>query len=388
VLYSYLCSASLYYLLCGFNLFSPLTQPNNWLNGAVFLFLYVFYKIGDPFPVVSSNEHGLLSIEHGVSRIGIIGVFSMAVLSGFGAVNCPYTWLAFFLRRVNENEIPKLERKLMELMEHITNRKKRLLLARLNLRRRIKPQQEPRSWWEKFKRNYYVSKILGVCQFKAQDEEAALRILIRELRQEITAHEEMRLTVFLEILELNMWEERIRESQTLKGRAYNACGYFFAAYCGYKVFMAAFNITFNRVRKTDPISAVIQFLLSSFLHMEIDVRFWSQYASFFLVGVLVFTQMRGFMLQLMKIFHAWSSVVTASTVILFSAEIMGMYFVSSVLLMRMNLPLEYRRIITRVLGDIEFHFYHSWFDVIFILSCVSSMIALFLVRTSDRRIAE
>src|SRR4051794_27958031 len=33
------------------------------------VFLYMFYKIGDPFPIVSEKKHGLLSIEHGVSRI-------------------------------------------------------------------------------------------------------------------------------------------------------------------------------------------------------------------------------------------------------------------------------------------------------------------------------
>lgn len=48
--------------------------------------------IGSPFPILSERSyHGLLSIEHGISRIGVIGVTSMAIMSGFGAVNCPYT---------------------------------------------------------------------------------------------------------------------------------------------------------------------------------------------------------------------------------------------------------------------------------------------------------
>ena len=48
--------------------------------------------------------------------------------------------------------------------------------------------------------------------------------------------------------------------------------------------------------------------------------------------------------------------------------------------MRMNLPLEFRRIVSEVLGDIEFHFYHHWFDVIFLVSAMISIVAFYLSR--------
>lgn len=46
--------------------------------------------------------------------------------------------------------------------------------------------------------------------------------------------------------------------------------------------------------------------------------------------------------------------------------------------MRMNMPAEYRIIITQVLGELQFNFYHRWFDVIFLVSALSSIVFLYL----------
>jgi hypothetical protein len=62
-----------------------------------------------------------------------------------------------------------------------------------------------------------------------------------------------------------------------------------------------------------------------------------------------------------------------------------MYFVSSVLLMRMSVPLQYRTIITRVLGEIKFHFYHAYFDIVFLISALVTMMCFFLSRQSTAR---
>lgn len=50
------------------------------------------------FNPFSNSSKGIFSIETGISRVGVVGVTVMAFLSGFGAVNCPYTYLNYFLR--------------------------------------------------------------------------------------------------------------------------------------------------------------------------------------------------------------------------------------------------------------------------------------------------
>ena len=41
---------------------------------------------------------GIFSIEQPISRVGVVGVTIIGILSGFGAVNAPYTYMNYFLR--------------------------------------------------------------------------------------------------------------------------------------------------------------------------------------------------------------------------------------------------------------------------------------------------
>lgn len=101
-----------------------------WFSTLIWLlFLYIFWKLGNPFPIRNS-KHGNLSIEQGISRVGVIGVTLMAILSGFGAVNCPYTYMAYFMRHVTDTDIQMIERKLMQTMDIIVSKKKRIALAK------------------------------------------------------------------------------------------------------------------------------------------------------------------------------------------------------------------------------------------------------------------
>eukprot|EP00471_Norrisiella_sphaerica_P001774 CAMPEP_0184491400 /NCGR_PEP_ID=MMETSP0113_2-20130426/20341_1 /TAXON_ID=91329 /ORGANISM="Norrisiella sphaerica, Strain BC52" /LENGTH=382 /DNA_ID=CAMNT_0026875759 /DNA_START=465 /DNA_END=1610 /DNA_ORIENTATION=+ len=324
------------------------------LSGILFtVFLMIFYKIGDPFPIVTGKPHTWLAIEHGLSRVGVIGVSTFGVLSGVGSVYGPYIHVAYFLRRIDEEEIVTLQKRLLQTMERILLRKKRLVLAKDELRKQrgYRYKESPG----------FLSRLFGVVGLgSAPTETQVLLNDIRRLSSEIAMLDNVREELFHEINDLYLGQEKIKKSRTCFGRIRNLAGYILSCYCIFKIFIAAINIIFQRVRKTDPISRVIGILLKFVVNVHIDVEFWSMHASFILVGVIVATQMRGFLINLVRLFHSWSSVHTSNFIIALSSEIMGMYFVSSVLLIRMNLPIKYRRIITDVLGDLEFHFYYHW----------------------------
>ncbi|KAI4472129.1 g-protein coupled receptor 89-related [Holotrichia oblita] len=309
-------------------------------------FLIIFWKIGDSFPI-SNSKQGFLSIEQLVSRIGVIGVTVMAVLSGFGAVNYPYTSMTYFMRDVSQSDIANLEKRLMQTMEMIVLKKKRIAIS--------KKQTLENKAEESMRQKYDIS----------------------QLKLEISGLEELSRQLFLETHENRNMLERIQWSKTWTGIYFNILGYFFSLYCMWKLIICTINIVFDRVGKKDPVTRGIEIAVN-WMGLSFDVTFWSQHVSFILVGCIVVTSIRGLLLTLTKFFYKISSNKSSNIVVLMLAQVMGMYFLSSILLLRMNMPPEYRIIITQVLGDLQFNFYHRWFDVIFLVSALTSIITLYL----------
>ncbi|VDM95683.1 unnamed protein product [Thelazia callipaeda] len=302
------------------------------------IFIYFFWKIGDPFPI-SSSKHGIFSIEQAVSRVGVIGVTVMAVLSGFGAVNAPYSYMTIFMRPVGKAQISQMERKLTHTMEMIVAKKRRLCM---------------------------LEKEIALTAFTHGT------LIFSLLNSEILPLEEFSRYLFLEIVELRNMRERIEYSKTWQGQYFNVVGHFFSLYCLWKILICTVNIVFDRVGKVDPVTRGIEIAVN-YMGFELDIRFWSQHISFLLVGVIVITSIRGLLITLTKFFYMISSSKSSNLIVLILAHIMGMYFVSSVLLMRMNMPHQYRSSITVVLGDLQFNFYHRWFDVMFLISALVSI---------------
>ena len=92
---------------------------------------------------------------------------------------------------------------------------------------------------------------------------------------------------------------------------------------------------------SQPLLPLPQILVKK-LNVEVDVKFWSQQLSFILVGLIIVASIRGLLLQITKLFYAVASANSSNVIVLFLAQVMGTYFCAMVILMRMNMPLEYR----------------------------------------------
>lgn len=243
--------------------------------------------------------------------MGIAGVTLIACFSGFGLIAFPATHIRWFMHWVSPSELNTLERNLTRTLKDIVERKKRLVL---------KTEEEPQTGF--FQR--MVSRISN------KDD-------LWNLQNEIKGLEIFAETQYAEYCELKREEERLMLSYDTKGEIYNIVGYLFSVYGLYKIITSLINIVFGRSDRGDPITFILDFV-----HFNIDVSFWTQMISLFLIGIMISLTIRGLIKKIFKLFSELSAFVSPVNITLFLSQLMGMYFVSSILLLRSTLPVPYR----------------------------------------------
>jgi len=331
------------------------------------IFLLGMWKVGEKMPVNCENEnetyHRLL--DSAIASIAVIGVATIAILSGFGAVYMPYESFTLLWKPTDLSTIAVREKSYVSLLIMIAEKKRKILSTRHSFK-------SHEHYLNVSEGKSMISKVLSVATgMELLKKNKGSHSFKTPEQIEVEALEELSHEIFLEINEMRKTLESSMKSQTLVGRVKIKFGYFMTSFCVFKMVRSAYNVAKKKTPQRDGITTLIEILLQKF-QLDFDVAFWTQCISFFLLGILMFMQTRGFLLNMMKISRASLRTIQPHILAIVLSQLTGMYFLSSVVLMRMNMPAKYRMVISEVFGEIEFSFYHVWFDTIFFLSSLAT----------------
>eukprot|EP00055_Hartaetosiga_balthica_P008655 m.32861 g.32861 ORF g.32861 m.32861 type:complete len:439 (-) comp6417_c0_seq2:67-1383(-) len=296
----------------------------------------------------------LFSINGAISRIGVGGVTLIAVLSGLGAVYTPYKFVSYFRQEISPFQVEQLRSQLDQQKAMLDRKENQRIQRNKGFDSSAKARRRGGFLWGGSDTN-------GV---EVLDENiSAMQVVVRQMESNLDELEDL--------------QKRHKESSTLLGKMKHVVGIGLAAFCVFRIVTAGIRVVLGRVRNMDPVTRFMQVIVNH-ANIDINVEFWSQQFSFMLVGMIVFMSTRNMLLKFADVFSAFASVTLRSSLAFILIHVMGMYFVSMVILMRLNLPEKYRGIITEVLDDVDFSFYFRWFDKIFLASAFVCAFVLYV----------
>ncbi|EKG20141.1 GPCR 89-related protein [Macrophomina phaseolina MS6] len=177
-------------------------------------------------------------------------------------------------------------------------------------------------------------------------------------------------------------------SKTVLGRLLNVFSYGFSMYCLYRIGATTLT-TFRRLHapdtsfsNSDPINNVLA-LLAKHWDPALDRAAWSRQISFLLAGVMLLASFNSVLQTFLLFTRLAPSLLqhAQSNIALIVSQISATYVISSALLLRSNLPPEYRGVISEALGaPLEPGFVERWFEGWFLAACVVSGLGIWLGR--------
>ena len=235
---------------------------------------------------------------------------------------------------------------------------------------------------------------------------------LQNAKFEVVALDRVVRSLFLELKERRALKKRAVESRTTFGRAKNTSGLMMSVCCAVKLLSVFGQIVLGKAKNVDVVTKTLQLLLLSH-SVNVTAEQLSQYLSLAFIAFLVGSSTRNFLYFLSRAFDALGTIAssvsggsnvseTTTSLVLFCTEIVGLYFLSSVLLVREQLPSQYRDGKTFSLFGGDMHdlsdtffgmegdgedasaqskpektFYQSWYDLIFFVSSFASLLVLF-----------
>ncbi|KAI5481899.1 G protein-coupled receptor 89A [Pseudohyphozyma bogoriensis] len=352
------------------------------------VYVFLFYRVGSwiASKVVVEGSHSLGFINALLARVCAPGVILIASLSGGGAVST--AWQAFEWRSISsaepvtDGQIIAAERSLYRARMDIQQRTRSLALATASANREAEET---------------ASRSL-LARWTSSTPAAAH---LASLQVELSALENMEALMVKDVAILRR-RKAIRElGRSFRGRMWLAAGWALSVYCVWRVFIACVNLIFGYSQRhhhnsipqphdpddpnppptpagTDLITSLLA-KVALVLNIEIDIAAWSRLLGLLLIGGIILANMRNVLGSVSRIFKATSTGVSASFMLLFLAELMSLYLLTSLISLPSS-PSESSEALLDTLPD--FNVFSRLFDSVFLVTATG----VFVIRWIERKV--
>lgn len=315
-----------------------------------------------PLGAESVDQYGMLNA---VGRVGALGLVLVSVLSGYGTVSVPFSYLSLFIRPVETGEISAME---SQLQQTLVSRKQKIAKVdslQMELKAKKESDEAKAGFFSKF-----INAIGSVGVRKMMQDIASLEV-------EIASLSSLEAALIADVNDLKKQRQKAILSRTFKGHLQNLLGYLLSLYCIYRMVASFMALLVGEDTSSDPVSKTLALALRVFTggSITVDVHTTSQYLTLAFVGFISVTSLRGFMMHMQRFFSIFrGSRISSIGFVLMLTELLGFYTISSLLLLRRQLPEQYRATVTDAIGgDLEFDTYHKGFHAIFLVTAFVSL---------------
>ncbi|KAG2005481.1 ICS [Coprinopsis cinerea AmutBmut pab1-1] len=284
----------------------------------VALFLFALSHIPLPTGLASKNISSSI-----LARLIVLGTVILGVLSGFGAVNNSWQFLPSLSNRQTsvptEAEIQAAEYTLSNIRSDLYQRRQEL--------NRSSSAETQESWFSR----------VGA-SFRGGDDRSQILRGLESLEYQMARNVE----------ELKSRREGAIYSETWRGRLLTIAGRFFAIYCVTRVVSCTYNVLFlpsqrstSNLHYSDLLSNALAYGISRIPSISIqtdDIASFSRQLSLIFVGIIILTSVRYILRGVSRLLRVSSRNLGASLMLLFLAQIMGIYLLSTVVQMRASFP--------------------------------------------------
>ena len=291
----------------------------------------------------------------------------------------PYSSISLFARHVGDAETVALERRLVQATETVVGRRKKQALLRREFGENPDGGAGSRASSSFSVLASLRRHLAGAAARSAQA--SGLRLRLQAVGAEVEAMDHVVRSLHAELHEVRRARIAPRVANDV-GEDEKRGGDRHVADVRVEVVTGVWHLVFRRELRVDPITQMLSVLIVAKSRVEyVDPKVLSQCLSLLFIAFIVGASLRNFLHAVFRLFSAAGGGGGSASVmlVLFTAEVQALYFLSSVLLIRNTLPDRYRGFITEAMGGDDsgnFTFFQNHFDLIFLASTLLSVVLL------------